>query len=290
MLLRQWADSDDYLRQTMATRMKDKYNKYWGNWHDNENDNENANEGRGKGKLKEKENMNLLIFVATALDPRYKLSNYTKLAIGEMFGEEKGENVWNAVRQCFYDLFEEYRSMYSPNDDSMAEVNEDQTQKRGGRMMRSLIAKKMKVGSGSICITKSEIDKYLSEDNEDDNNKFDILAWWKVNESRFPILARIARDVLAIPISTVASESVFSTGGRILDDFRSSLTPFMVQALICTQDWLRRSTLINIEEDVEELTKLEEELIAEHNDAKAMEKAAKSKSITKPSSDVISHD
>jgi hypothetical protein len=32
----------------------------------------------------------------------------------------------------------------------------------------------------------------------------------------------------------------------------------MVQALICTQDWLRRSTLINIEEDVEELTKLEE--------------------------------
>ena len=79
-----------------------------------------------------------------------------------------------------------------------------------------------------------------------------------MNESRFPILARIARDVLAIPISTVASESVFSTGGRILDDFRSSLTPFMVQALICTQDWLRRSTPINIEEDVEELTKLEE--------------------------------
>lgn len=64
----------------------------------------------------------------------------------------------------------------------------------------------------------------------------------------------------------------------------------MVQALICTQDWLRRSTPINIEEDVEELTKLEEELIAEHNDAKAMEKAAKSKSVTKPSSDAISHD
>jgi hypothetical protein len=35
------------------------------------------------------ENMNLLIFLATAIDPRYKLSNYTKLAIREMFGEEK---------------------------------------------------------------------------------------------------------------------------------------------------------------------------------------------------------
>jgi hypothetical protein len=74
------------------------------------------------------------------------------------------------VRQCFDDLFEEYRNMYAPNDDSMTEVNEDQTQKRGGRMMRALIAKKIKVGSGSIGTTKSEINKYLSEDNEDDNN------------------------------------------------------------------------------------------------------------------------
>ena len=33
---------------------------------------------------------------------------------------------------------------------------------------------------------------------------FDILNWWKVNSSEFPILAKIARDVLAIPISTMA--------------------------------------------------------------------------------------
>ena len=86
----------------------------------------------------------------------------------------------------------------------------------------------------------------------------DILAWWKVNSSRFPVLSHLARDVLAIPISTVASESAFSTGGRILDPFRSSLTPFMVQALVCTQDWLRRSISINDEEDTTELAKLEE--------------------------------
>jgi hypothetical protein len=44
-----------------------------------------------KVKEKEKENMNLLIFIATTLDPRYKLSNYTKLAFWEMFGEAKGK-------------------------------------------------------------------------------------------------------------------------------------------------------------------------------------------------------
>ena len=60
------------------------------------------------------------------------------------------------------------------------------------------------------------------------------------------------------PISTVASESAFSTGGRILDEFRSSLTPFMVEALVCTQDWLRYGTHLNIVENTEELTKLEQ--------------------------------
>ncbi|XWS13457.1 hypothetical protein CRYUN_Cryun36dG0038700 [Craigia yunnanensis] len=47
--------------------------------------------------------------------------------------------------------------------------------------------------------------------------------------------------VLAIQVFTVASESVFSTGGRILDLFRSSLCPKMVKALICTQNWVRSS-------------------------------------------------
>jgi hypothetical protein len=64
--------------------------------------------------------------------------------------------------------------------------------------------------------------------------------------------------VLAIPISTVASESAFSTSGRILDDFRTTLTPFMVEALVCTNDWVRRATPINVAENTKELAKLEE--------------------------------
>uniref|UniRef100_A0A453FW87 HAT C-terminal dimerisation domain-containing protein n=1 Tax=Aegilops tauschii subsp. strangulata TaxID=200361 RepID=A0A453FW87_AEGTS len=102
--------------------------------------------------------------------------------------------------------------------------------------------------------SKSELEKYLAEDSEDPDKKIDILGWWKENSSRFPILANMARDILAIPITTVASESAFSTSGRILDDLRTSLTPFMVQALVCTQDWLRRSTdPVDIKENLEEL-------------------------------------
>ena len=63
--------------------------------------------------------------------------------------------------------------------------------------------------------------------------------------------------MLAIPVSTVASESAFSTSGRILDDFCTSLTPFMVEALVCAQDWLRRATPIDIKENMEELEMME---------------------------------
>ncbi|GKB02657.1 zinc finger BED domain-containing protein RICESLEEPER 2-like protein [Tanacetum coccineum] len=90
---------------------------------------------------------------------------------------------------------------------------------------------------------KSELDRYLNEDVEDESDKFDILNWWKVNSPRFPVLSLLARDVLVIPISTVASESVLRTGGRVLDAFRSSLTPHVVESLICTQDWFRENSM-----------------------------------------------
>jgi len=45
---------------------------------------------------------------------------------------------------------------------------------------------------------------------EASTNEFDILLWWKVNAPKYPILAEIARDILAIPIYTIASEFAFS--------------------------------------------------------------------------------
>ncbi|XP_039814481.1 uncharacterized protein LOC120677395 [Panicum virgatum] len=48
----------------------------------------------------------------------------------------------------------------------------------------------------------------------------------------------MARDFLAIPLSTVSSESAFSCGNRILGDTRGSLTPQMLEALVSAKDWL----------------------------------------------------
>ncbi|KAF7151151.1 hypothetical protein RHSIM_Rhsim02G0184700 [Rhododendron simsii] len=109
-------------------------------------------------------------------------------------------------------------------------------------------------------VSKSELEKYWMEGCENNNKDFDVLQWWKANSERFKILSQVARDVLSILVSTVASESAFSTGGRILDPFRSNLAPKTVEALVCTQNWLRSPVQINIRDQLDELEKLEEEL------------------------------
>lgn len=47
-----------------------------------------------------------------------------------------------------------------------------------------------------------------------------------------------------MPISTAANKSAFSIGGRVIDPCRSSLTRKMVEALICAQDWIRRTPVV----------------------------------------------
>ena len=88
-------------------------------------------------------------------------------------------------------------------------------------------------------IESNDLDDYLNDRNEKfSDESFDILVWWWMNDNRYKIVFEMAKDVLAIQVSTVASESAFSTGCRILNLFRSSLSPKMVQALICAKNWL----------------------------------------------------
>ena len=101
-----------------------------------------------------------------------------------------------------------------------------------------------------------ELNRYLrTEYSITDNDDFttnDLLKWWRGKRNSFPILSRLACDVLAIPISTVSSEQVFSTAGRILEDRRCSLAPDAVEALTCLKDWqnarLRRQHQLENEE------------------------------------------
>ncbi len=53
--------------------------------------------------------------------------------------------------------------------------------------------------------------------------RMDVLAWWKVQEPVFPLLAEIARKYLCVPPSSAPSERLFSASGNICTRLRSSL-------------------------------------------------------------------
>ncbi|GJS13736.1 zinc finger BED domain-containing protein RICESLEEPER 2-like protein [Tanacetum coccineum] len=85
---------------------------------------------------------------------------------------------------------------------------------------------------------KMEFERYLDEGLEPRSQDFDILLWWKLRAAKYPVLQAIARDILAIPVSTVTSESAFSASGRLISLHRSRLYPNTIEALMCAQSWL----------------------------------------------------
>ncbi|KAL6562858.1 hypothetical protein OROHE_005445 [Orobanche hederae] len=132
-------------------------------------------------------------------------------------------------------------------------------------------------------VISHEVDRYLLDPIEKRNSDFDILKWWRLNGSKYPNLQLVAKDVLAIQVSTVASESCFSTGKRVIDPHRSSLTPRSVEALICLQNWLKSVSVTNLEytptpEEIEFIENTEKELDEEEKaEREEVEKIEKEK-------------
>jgi hypothetical protein len=95
---------------------------------------------------------------------------------------------------------------------------------------------------------KTDLDTYLEEDVYiSDKNKngvametdFDALAWWKSNVLKYHILSKMAKDILVISISTIASESSFNANGRVIESHRTSLSTETIQMLLCGSNWVK---------------------------------------------------
>ncbi|GKC11880.1 zinc finger BED domain-containing protein RICESLEEPER 2-like protein [Tanacetum coccineum] len=96
-------------------------------------------------------------------------------------------------------------------------------------------------------LERSDLEVYLEEGiylyKDNSAISFDILEWWKSHEIKFPILSNMAAHSLAIPVTTVALEATFSTGGRVIEYFRASVkTKETLQALICEEIGVRKPT------------------------------------------------
>ncbi|GJY38354.1 zinc finger BED domain-containing protein RICESLEEPER 2 [Tanacetum coccineum] len=88
---------------------------------------------------------------------------------------------------------------------------------------------------GIINISKRILSSHL---HPKDFATFDVLGFWKAKENQFPVLSRMAMDILSVQASSVASESAFSTSGRLLTIRRTRLTPESLEMCMCLKDHL----------------------------------------------------
>nr|GEV00439.1 zinc finger BED domain-containing protein RICESLEEPER 2 [Tanacetum cinerariifolium] len=89
----------------------------------------------------------------------------------------------------------------------------------------------------------SEFERYVNSDfvthlHPKEFATFDVLGFWKEKETMFPVLSRMAMDLISVQASSVASESAFSTSGRVLSIRRIRLTPASLEMCMCLKDHL----------------------------------------------------
>ncbi|XP_020249166.1 zinc finger BED domain-containing protein RICESLEEPER 2-like [Asparagus officinalis] len=175
--LQKWRLSDDASYARIANKMTDKYEKYWGSW----------------------EKTNMLIYIAALVDPRNK-EDFVTFILELTYGEKESVDKLKFIKDVAFALFNDYKIKYgteintseqsigaSSNNIDSGDVNQITD-------VRSQF-KSLKAAKGSV-EAKSELEKFLSEDVEADQSNFDILAYWKVNSARFPILSRMVAEYL----------------------------------------------------------------------------------------------
>ncbi|KMS98808.1 hypothetical protein BVRB_3g068830 [Beta vulgaris subsp. vulgaris] len=184
---------------------------------------------------------NVILSCAAVLDPRFKIK-FVEYCLVKLFGEEDGMIQVGEILTTLKTLYNEYKLQSSispivaPSPPSSG-LGQNYFEDYNSYNPRSI----------STQIGKSQLDVYLEDEALDMNSELDVLEFWHQNAIRFPELSKMARDLLTIPVSTVASESAFSLGGKIISPTRSSLKPKTVQALVCVQDWRRDEHGISVD-------------------------------------------
>ena len=217
---------EDPIFSSIAKDMHERFDKYW-------------------------KDCSLVLAIAVVMDPRFKMK-LVEFSYSKIYGAEAAKYV-KVVNDAVHELYKEYVAQPLPLTPAYAEQG---VANNGPAYVNNSQGAPASTGDGLLDFdmylseiqssqpSKSELEQYLDESLTPRIQEFDILDWWKLNTVKFPTLSKMARDILAIPMSMVSSgSSIFTagTGSHMLDDYRSSLRPEIVEALFCAKDWLQYS-------------------------------------------------
>ncbi|EXX53409.1 hypothetical protein RirG_244130 [Rhizophagus irregularis DAOM 197198w] len=147
-------------------------------------------------------------YIATILDPRWKIKMETKICIikmpkkfSGMLNNSSGEN--------------------EDSEDSLFPV-----------------PKRFRNNNGH-----DELNSYFNSTPEP--GTINVLEWWKSHKSNYPTLVKMARNYLAIPATSAPVERLFSESGNLITPERNRLRSDIIHAIMCLKSWLTIPNITN---------------------------------------------
>ncbi|CAN6855087.1 unnamed protein product, partial [Brassica oleracea] len=162
-------------------------------------------------------NMNPLVIIASVFDPRNKMQ-FASICFDKLYGKDSVESAH--LRTSISTLMKQLYEEY------VVKIGPPSQGDSAGNMSEN--------AETVACLFE------MSDDDEE-----------------YEGIGSLYSEMVSEAANEEASKTAFSTSGRILDHFRSCLTPYMIEALVCTQQWLRNSISA---EKLASLTQMFEEL------------------------------
>ncbi|KAK8321461.1 hypothetical protein V6Z12_A12G099600 [Gossypium hirsutum] len=198
----------------MVKQMQEKFNKYWAEY-------------------------SLILSCAAILDPRYKL-NYVQYCFTTIYGIHASD-FFETILSNLRLLFDEYVKRSKSTSSSLAGSSNVSDKNHVDSSLNEHNVNSVDFGFGGDFHESDYYKRYLNESStmSEKSHQIDVLDYWSKSSIRYNEISLLARDLFAIPISTVASESAFNMGKKVITPLKSSLKPKTVQAVVCLDDWIR---------------------------------------------------
>lgn len=180
---------------------------------------------------------NWIYCVVLILDPRHKVETFQLTTWGKEMATESVKQFENIYRTQYFDLATSHNAPV---------CNQDQpsTSNVGPREKIDNVFGDDAIDLGSLFASaqmedvywRKELDVYLGQPRA--TGDVNILEWWRVHETNFPLLASMAKDFLCIQATSVSVERFFSKASLVLRKHRNRLNNESARSLLCMNSWL----------------------------------------------------
>ena len=204
-------------------------------------------------KRYQESNIKLFLHVASVLDPRFKklffLSEQERLATFDEWKkiitchEEKNQvkkpkikleaSTCPPLPSVSTDTSAEETPQVSPPSSppiKRQKLAEDTANDFFGNFFGDLIITKVESAPSMFEKIEEEMQMYMSMPQV--SPQTDVLAWWQMNAAKLPMIARVVKQILCVPVTSTPSERAFSKAGNLITAKRALLKPEKVDMVL----------------------------------------------------------